>query len=882
MSWWSSCTRFLVVGARRGRAARSRSCLPRLEHLEVRCVPTVSINEFAGAPYPGASPYDIVAGPDGNLWFTDFGANKIGRITPTGSVSEYSIPTPSSGPQGITLGPDGNLWFTEYTASKIGCITPTGTVSEYPVAAGSFPLGITAGPDGNLWFTESVGNQIGRITTTGFVTEYSSGLTPNCGPTDITAGPDGNLWFTEQGANQIGQITTYGQVLHEFSTGITANSGLIGITAGQDGNLWFVEGVANQIGRITTAGVVTEFSNGISANSNLKYITSGPDANLWFTEGAGRIGSITPTGTVTEYAMGVTPGSTPLGITMGPDANVWFTEFDGNRIGRVQGIPGATTVTLDSSDTAPVYGESVVFTATVTAQVASVRSPSSGVVIFRDGNRVLGGAALSGGLAVFSTDALSFGTHQVTASYSANDRYAGSTSAAVTEQVSAADTSTSIAGPIGTSIYGQAVTLTATVSVADSDSGATPAGAVGFYDGGTLLGTASLSGGIAVFSTTRLTAGDHPNITATYIPNANFLPSSSTASVDVQVTPAATSIAVSSASSSATAGQLVTYIATVSSTNSPATPAGFVTFLDGNVVLGTSTLSGGVAVVSTTPTLASDHSITASYTPTANFQGSSTTSPWTEHINAGALSGLVFGQQPTMSFINVPFNPTVTVYLSDAYGNLVKSTGIVTIRLASNPGAATLGGFTTVQAQNGVATFTGLYLTRKGTGFTLSATSLTLPGAVAVSNPFTISPTTHFSVTASPTSVKPGVGFNLTVSALDASGFLDTTYQGTVQITSNDPAAPTLLASYTFSASDLGKHTFTGLMLQTPGHSWTITVTDSRRSLVLGRAVVTVTGGAAPSLRHATMLTFAPDPVVHPASVFYLPLYPFTGWTVRP
>ena len=45
---------------------------------------------------------------------------RSGRITPTGTITEFAIPTPFSGPEGITTGPDGNLWFTESDGNKIG------------------------------------------------------------------------------------------------------------------------------------------------------------------------------------------------------------------------------------------------------------------------------------------------------------------------------------------------------------------------------------------------------------------------------------------------------------------------------------------------------------------------------------------------------------------------------------------------------------------------------------------------------------------------------------------------------------------------------------------------------------------------------------------
>jgi hypothetical protein len=111
-----------------------------------------------------------VTGPDGNLWFTEQGANRIGRITTSGNFTEYPLPPTSSQPTIIVVGPDGNLWFTEQSGNQIGRITPTGAIAEFPVpTASSNLIGITAGPDGDLWFAEFGGlagtpaGKIGRL-----------------------------------------------------------------------------------------------------------------------------------------------------------------------------------------------------------------------------------------------------------------------------------------------------------------------------------------------------------------------------------------------------------------------------------------------------------------------------------------------------------------------------------------------------------------------------------------------------------------------------------------------------------------------------------------------------------------------------------------------
>src|SRR5262245_35847342 len=62
---------------------------PGLEALEDRCTPSQFIT--FPLPSPSSAPSGIVDGPDGNLWFTEANADKIGRITPSGAITEISI-----------------------------------------------------------------------------------------------------------------------------------------------------------------------------------------------------------------------------------------------------------------------------------------------------------------------------------------------------------------------------------------------------------------------------------------------------------------------------------------------------------------------------------------------------------------------------------------------------------------------------------------------------------------------------------------------------------------------------------------------------------------------------------------------------------------------
>src|SRR5438105_1087092 len=82
-----------------------------------RAVPT--LKRFRQFPISSHSdPSGITPGPDGNLWFTERGRGKIGRITTTGVITQFTIPTAGSNPTWIAAGPDGALWFTEFFTNK--------------------------------------------------------------------------------------------------------------------------------------------------------------------------------------------------------------------------------------------------------------------------------------------------------------------------------------------------------------------------------------------------------------------------------------------------------------------------------------------------------------------------------------------------------------------------------------------------------------------------------------------------------------------------------------------------------------------------------------------------------------------------------------------
>ena len=181
--------------------------------------------------------------------FTEEAGNQIGRITVSGTITEFPVPTANRGPVAITDGPDGRSWSTEQNTHRIGRITTAGTfLKTFTLSNNVQPQAITSGPDGNVWFSEPGLAMIGQISPTepspvpnrrpegrhtrnragsrreslvhghcdeqrraddalGQATEFPI-PTSGSAPSGIAPGPDGNRWYAELAPDKIGQVAT--------------------------------------------------------------------------------------------------------------------------------------------------------------------------------------------------------------------------------------------------------------------------------------------------------------------------------------------------------------------------------------------------------------------------------------------------------------------------------------------------------------------------------------------------------------------------------------------------------------------------------------------------------------------------------------------------
>jgi subtilisin family serine protease len=279
-------------------------------------------------------------------------------------------------------------------------------------------------------------------------------------------------------------------------------------------------------------------------------------------------------------------------------------------------VKGNTTITvsLTGGSNPALVGDTLTFTATIAPSTAT------GTVAFFDGSTPISGQVpLVSGSASLTISSLSFGTHSITAQYTSDNNYNGSTSAAFVETINNPKINTSVTlvlqAGANPSVFGSSLTFTAGVNPTSAT------GTVTFFDGTVPISdNLPLTSGTVSFSTSTLGAGTH-SITAQYSGDANFNGATSVALLQ-NVAKAATKVELelSVGNDAFVAGTPLTFLATVT----PASATGYVIFFDGTTAItGPIALSNGSASFTTTSLSVGTHSIRAQYDGDANYNASS-------------------------------------------------------------------------------------------------------------------------------------------------------------------------------------------------------------------------------------------------------------------
>lgn len=280
--------------------------------------------------------------------------------------------------------------------------------------------------------------------------------------------------------------------------------------------------------------------------------------------------------------------------------NLYGTAFFGGKAG---GSGGGTVfkfsransvIALTSSVNPSVFGQSVTFTATVNVTTGT---PTGSVQFVIDGANFGSPVTVSAGSANLSAiSTLIVGPHTVTAIYSGDSNFLDGVGSLPEQNVNQSASSTTVTSNSNPSVFGNPVTLTATVSAVPPGSG-TPSGTVHFKDGTSDLGTATLDvNGQATLTTSNLSAGAH-SITTEYGGDGSF--TSSESPVLAQNVIVATDIAVKLAHHprvSAIGGRLV-FDAKVRNNGPSSANVSFSEQFTGRVVVATATATTGSCTI---------------------------------------------------------------------------------------------------------------------------------------------------------------------------------------------------------------------------------------------------------------------------------------------
>jgi virginiamycin B lyase len=214
-----------------------------------RITPGGTLTEFSMGGR--ALPAGITVGPDDNLWVADYNAGgAVHQISTAGAVLQTFTPfgATNSVPFGITTGPDGALWMTQFALAQggpnyIGRMTTSGSYTNFSIPAQ--PDDIVQGSDGNLWFGESFGSNFDRMTTSGVDTPFF--IAEDASVYGIAVAPDGSFWVAEL-AGTLAHISISGTIIATYYIGAT--QGVTSVCVGPDGNIWFTE-QSGEIGKLT-------------------------------------------------------------------------------------------------------------------------------------------------------------------------------------------------------------------------------------------------------------------------------------------------------------------------------------------------------------------------------------------------------------------------------------------------------------------------------------------------------------------------------------------------------------------------------------------------------------------------------------------------------
>ena len=338
-----------------------------------------------GSPEVLFEPKDVAAGPDGSLFVSDQGNQRIRMVSPDGTITTIAgtgtkgyngdseaLGTKLNNPTGLAPGPGGSY---EVTYAGEPGNPPTVTRVWHPL----------------LYFADQGNHRVRKLTRYGedlYVgTAAGSGtqgyLVPNLGgdgipatyarlnnPSDVALDPEGSLYIADQGNHRIRKVTPDGMIYTVAGDGTAGYNGddipaaqarlksPRAVSVGSDGCLYIADMGNHRVRKVSTDGIITTVAGtgtegffgdgGLATDAWLKNpldVLAATDGSLYISDsGNHRIRQVLPNGTIVT-AVGTTMGfggdggpaaacqmQYPQGLSFSPEEKILIVDSQSHRV----------------------------------------------------------------------------------------------------------------------------------------------------------------------------------------------------------------------------------------------------------------------------------------------------------------------------------------------------------------------------------------------------------------------------------------------------------------------------------------------------------------------------------------------------------------------
>ncbi len=307
-------------------------------------------------PTKHAKALAITPGTHGDLWFSEYGADRIGRITTKGRITEYRFPTLKR-PARVVTARNGSIWvagtnrFARVTLTtrrtQSGRRVATAKIVEFHKPTQGFQGQVTslaASPDGSVWYAGF--GCYGQISPSGKVAEHVDRA--SLGGRSIAVTPQGTVWLSS-GTGAIARLGSGGAVVQSLRlpadpapvAGVARDARVGPLVAAPDGSVWSRIGYGAAQNADTSRVVRMAPSGAMSVpavDASELSVIAGPGGRVWYATGSDPW-SLNPAGPAGEATTAFAPFRAPGPLlSIAPDAggDFWFTQGSVNAIGRVR------------------------------------------------------------------------------------------------------------------------------------------------------------------------------------------------------------------------------------------------------------------------------------------------------------------------------------------------------------------------------------------------------------------------------------------------------------------------------------------------------------------------------------------------------------------